>query len=429
MPSGASEVIRKYNMDEILTPKDVNKFIQVLSELHKFLAKKENGTRSSILNIYVGDGLSVKGILNIAREEGNEVYVYPFEPKCTKNLKEKIAKIFDMKKKDFKVIAPLNHDENNEIYTFFHEIIGVPVFPYIMNFTTSKWLLTWLFAPYVPRTFYFPDESNALDFIDIIEKITTREKILYYFCKDEYDFDLQPELRYFICSVSKIEYYASEFYEKAQAISKVGGLLIEEFLASEKPPQIQLNKAFHFGKIITDKYIYAKIALKPFNQGAFYDEIRLESLEIPVDLPSTLSKLINPQLGQFYRYFFATIDFIIDQAIPRIIDINSVANTWVNYPYSNQVSLNKIFKEFLSIINQTSNESALAHQIENHQIMGPLYHLIQEFGPAFIHGDCIISLKTEKEYKIRDVIKGFMELIAKGKVKIESEDELTIPSS
>ena len=101
----------------------------------------------------------------------------------------------------------------------------------------------------------------------------------------------------------------------------------------------------------------------------------------------------------------------------------------MGYQYSNQLPLNVIFKEFLDSVNQISNDSALGYQKDHYKLMGALYHLIQEFGPAFISGDCITSLNDMKERKIRDIIKEFLELISKGKVKNVPEEELSIPSS
>ena len=117
--SQGSDIVRKMNNYEILLPLDIKNFLAVLQDLYQFLIQNNLNYRVSALRKYIGSGPKYKGIINLLLEMGEEVYIYPHEHKRINNLYDPYQKLFGKNPTSVQIIAPLNSDENDEIYSFF----------------------------------------------------------------------------------------------------------------------------------------------------------------------------------------------------------------------------------------------------------------------------------------------------------------------
>src|SRR4030042_1651219 len=130
-PLQVSTAIRKFNAHEILLPGEAETFIRILTELHASLLANNLVNRIASIRKLVGSGSKWKGTLNLLLEMGHEIYVYSYEPGSIQSLIEPFQKLLGSDLSNVRIIAPLILDEMEEIYSFFHTLIKVPVYPFI----------------------------------------------------------------------------------------------------------------------------------------------------------------------------------------------------------------------------------------------------------------------------------------------------------
>lgn len=250
----SDDVVRKYIAQDIILPTEVPAFIAILKELQAYLLSNNFFNRIVAIRKMVGNGVKWKGLLNLLVEQGHEVYVYLFEPGLFGTINEQFQKVFKGQTADLRIITPLNLDETEEIDNFFQNQLKIPVYPLIYNFLTSKWLINFTFAPYAPRTFYFPDTCMASDYITKIQEIAKKENITTLMLKDEYDFDLRSVLPYSVVPTSKLDQFSHQFYDKAKGICNLGGLIMKELLTINNI--INIYKAHIYVHVITGCNMY-----------------------------------------------------------------------------------------------------------------------------------------------------------------------------
>ncbi len=401
-PLQVSTAVKKFNAHEILLPEETKVFIQVLTELHANLLANNLVNRIASIRKLVGSGPKWKGLLNLLLEMGNEVYIYSYEPGSIQTLLEPFQKLLSPDLSSVRVIAPLSLDEMEEIYSFFHTLIKLPVYPFIQNFVTSKWLANFTFAPYAPRAFFFPQGTNACDFIDKILKIVQNDHIEHLILKDEYDFDLRAIIPYSVSPVNNLPQFLSQFYAKAEGITNIGGLLLQEFLTTEN--KILVNRSHIFNALIPGGDIRSTVSLKPVTQGGLLDQLIDHAVDEKIDLPIAFVQMLNPQVGRFYLDLFASIDFIIHNNVPRVIDVNSVANSFSYLTIPTNLDVDLMFKFFMARVVEIKNEDGLLAQAHYQSAISRLYQAIRKIGPAYVTGERVINLTDLTEINLKKLI-------------------------
>jgi hypothetical protein len=356
--------------------------------------------RVSALRKYIGSGQKSKGLLNLLLEMNEECYIYPHELKNIEKSYEQYQIVFQKESQNVQVIAPLNSDENEEIYTFFHNRIQVPVYPFLLNFICSKWLAHFTFAPYAAKCFFFPEGCSPLPYLAKIRAIAKTEKITHLILKDEHDVDIRSVIPYAICSPEKLENYCHNFEQKSKGIPNIGGLLIEEFMCTNQV--IHIYKMHNFMGSIPKSGIHSTVKMKNYTEGGFFEKLIESSKEEIGDVPLDLTSKLNPTLIRFYPYLFNSFDFILQDNIPRIIDVNSVANSFNNIPPN--MDMDAPFRYFIQKCKAENNTDGLRFQLEYNKKMRILYENLRKLGPCFISGDRAIQLDSGLEFSVQDAL-------------------------
>jgi len=394
-----ANLVRKFNAQEILLPEESLKFIKVLSDLENYLIANNLVYRIDPIRKLIGNGHKWTGLLNIILNQKDEVFLYSYEPSCFQNCAEQIQKVFGQDYSNLRIIAPLNLDENEEVYAYLHEIIKLPFYPFFYSKLTSKWLLVFNFAPYAPKTFYFPSETKALDYLEKIQRIAKNDNVKYVFLKDEYDTDLSPMLPYSITPIEKLDYYCSLFYEKAQGISNIGGLIIQEFIETNKI--IEVYKTHTYARVLPGGDIHYKNVLKPFESGLFFNTVIESSTEELTTLHPLNMEIINGVVAQYYPFVLASIEFIIQNSLMRVIDINGVSRTLAKEKDLDILPVDNLLKSFISNITAEKNEEAYKKQLKYRNNMQHLYKELRNFGPGYISGERFVKLSDESEHNVK----------------------------
>lgn len=393
-----TNLVKKFNAQEILLPEEASNFVTVLSNLQNYLISNNLVYRIDPIRKLIGDGLRWTGLLNILLSQQDEIFIYLYEPSSFKNFDEQVQKAFENEYSDIKIIAPLNLDENDEIYSYIHDNLKLPIYPFLHNNLTSKWLLNFTFSPYIPRTFYFPSETNALDYIEKIQKIAQSEDIKYFILKDEYDFDITPSVPYAITPLDKLDYYCTLYYERSKGISNIGGLLIQEFLESHN--QIELYKSHFYMHVIPNGDLHYRTAIKPYEEGAFLNSIVDSTIEAPINIPKQIIDILNTSIAQYYPYLLSSIDYFMNNSHLLVIDINSIARSLNNDKDLEKLPVDDLLRSFLNNIVTDENEDSLNKQIEYQRTILQLYQEVRNLGPGFISGDRLIKLNDESEHSV-----------------------------
>jgi hypothetical protein len=397
-----SDILMKFKASELLNPSECITFIQIITNIRKYLTDNNIQYQRDSLKKLVGDGKEWKGFLNNLVDSKNDIYFCPYEPGSIQNFSNIEKKIGNGDLADVRVIMPLNLDESEEIYTFFHQQLKIPVYPIICNDATSKWLKNLTFAPLAPRAFYFPEGTCTVDFNDKMLELTKRMGISHLILKDEYDFDLRPILPYAVVPASKFDQACRVFYEKVKGIPNYGGLVLEEFLATGDA--IEIVTTHIFNKIIRVSHIIEKVKLKPYSEGGLYDTFIQDSTKQAMDTVSVNLDAIDNIVAKYYPYLFSSIEYILFKGTPRIIDINSVSNTLkMDKPIPN-LKPDLIFKEFIDRVCNLKNADELEKQIQYRARMKELYANLKKFGAAFFTGDSLISLIDGAEIKVKEFL-------------------------
>jgi hypothetical protein len=359
----------------------------------------------SIQNL-IGNNKNSKGLLNILLEQKQEIYLFSYELGSLKNFLNLFQETIKGDTSDLRVIAPLGLDDVQEIYMLFHNELKLPVYPLVNNIVTSKWLINFTFAPHTPRTFYFPENTNALNYIDKIFQIAKRENIAYFILKDEYDLDLRDIIPYSVTPLEKLEHYLAFFYEKSRGISNVGGLVMEEFLSSNDT--ISLSKYLFYEENILE-CISNKIKLKPFKNGDFFNAILESSTEANKNNTLPCSTIFNPIIKNFYRYILSSLDFIIYNKNINVIDLNGVASTLNYLQKKDYLNIDNFFKQFITGIISEKNEDSILKQKQYILKLSKLYYNIRKLGPSFTSGERYISLEDLSEKNIKEIIQEYLD--------------------
>lgn len=396
-----SEILVKFKASELLLPSECKPFIQILSSIRKYLMENNIQYQRESIKKIVGDGSAWKGFLNLLSEQGHEIFIYPYEPGMIHHVSDFFQKIgTDLS--DIRVITPLNLDENGEIYTFFHHVLKLPVYPLICDDTTSKWLKDFTFAPNTPRAFYFPEGTCAIDFNDKIIAIAKKEGISHLLLKDEYDFDIRPILPYSLIPIAKADQACRIFYDKIKGIPNYGGLILEEFLANGEA--VEVIKTHIFGKLMRSQHVLDRIHLKPFSEGGLYDNF-VENIQKQVLDNVTINlDSFDAVVNRYYPYIFASIEYIMYKNMAKIIDVNSVANSLKFEKLLSNETPDFFFKNFIARVIDLKNQEELSKQIAYHETVKKIYKKIRDFGPAFIHGEKVVSLIDDAEKDVKEFL-------------------------
>ncbi len=396
-----ADVLKKFNATKILLPSESLLFIKILVELQKYLIKNNLPHRIDTLQNYVGNGAEYEGLLNLLVKAGHEVYICDYNVGVLKEIIEQVRDIFKNDVPELKVIAPLSLDDVHELYDLFIKELKIPVYPLSNGLITSKWLINFTFTPNTPRTFYFPINTCALDYIEKIRTIAKRENINYFFLKDEYDYDLRDVIPYSVCTPEKLDYYCQFFYEKSKGISNVGGLIIQEFLASKD--LITLYKNLIYDGTTAEYRILNEVKLKPFEKSEFYHLLNDSTKEEVVSTQSQYTSIFDSVFKRFYRYIITSIDYILYDNHPYVIDLNSAVSTLKYLQKLKKYYLDTYFKNFITQISLERNDDALIEQKFHLIISNQFYCAIRKLGPSFVSGGIYLNLDSLLERKVKDV--------------------------
>jgi hypothetical protein len=397
-----SDILTKFKASELLNPSECRTFIQIITNIRKYLTDNNIQYQRDSLKKLVGDGKEWRGFLNILLETKDDIYFCPYDPGSVQNFSNIDKKIGNGDLADVRVIMPLNLDESEEIYAFFHQQLKIPVYPIICNDATSKWLKNLTFAPFAPRAFYFPEGTCTSDYNAKILDIASRMKITHFILKDEYDFDLRPILPYYVVPASKLDQACRVFYEKVKGIPNYGGLVLEEFLATGDA--IDIVTTHIFNKAIRVSHIMEKVKLKPFKEGGLYDSFIQDVTKQATDTVPVNLDAIDSIVAKFYPYLFSSMEYILFKGVPRVIDMNSVSNTLkMEKPIPN-LKPDMIFKEFIDRVVLLKNSDELEKQIRYRVEIRFIYENLKKFGPAFFTGDKLISLIDGAEKDVKEFL-------------------------
>jgi hypothetical protein len=397
-----SDILSKFKASEVLGPSECKTFIQILSSIRKYLADNNIQYQRDSVKKLVGDGSQWKGFLNILMETQHDIFFCPYEPGNLQNFSNIDKRIGNGDMSDVRVIAPLNLDESDEIYTFFQQKLKIPVYPLIVNDATSKWLKNVVFAPLAPRGFYFPEGTCAADFNDKILALARRMGITHFILKDEYDFDLRPILPYAVVPASKLDQACHVFYEKIKGIPNYGGLVLEEFLANGDA--IEIVTTHIFNKTIRVSHVIEKVRLNPFKDGGLYDTFVKDVTKQAVDAAPVNLDAIDVVVAKFYPYLFSSIEYIVSKNLPRVIDVNSVSNTMKTEKPALNMNPDAIFKEFIARVVASENAREVENQMRYLGMIKQLYTNLRNYGPACFTGDKVISLIDGAEKNVKEFL-------------------------
>jgi hypothetical protein len=396
------DIMNKFNSTKILLPSESVLFVKILQELQLYLNKNNLVHGIDAIQNYVGDSADFEGLLNLLIKGGHEIYICEYDARIIKDIVEQVQETFKDNISDLKVIVPLSLEDIRELYELFIQKLKIPVYPLSNGLITSKWLINFTFSPYTPRTFYFPINTNALDYIEKIRNIAKKENINFFILKDEYDYDLRDFLPYSVSSPEKLDYYCSFFYEKSKGITNVGGLIIEEFLSSNN--LTTLYKSLMYDGIVSEFRILNEIKLKPFLVGDFFPSIIDSIKELVVLNQSRYNSFFNSIFRRYYRYIITSIDYIFYNYRPYVIDLNGIVSTLRYLQKLKKKYIDSFFKIFISQIALESNEDTLIEQKLHLIIVNQFYYAIRKLGPSYISGERYINLDTLKERNVKDII-------------------------
>ncbi|MEX2718938.1 MAG: hypothetical protein Q6370_021790 [Candidatus Sigynarchaeota archaeon] len=399
-----SDILLKFKSSQLLDPSESYAFIQIITNIRNYLSDNNIQYQRDSLKKLVGDGKGWRGFLNVLFDTKSDIYFCPFDPGNIQNLSNINKKIGNVNLEDIRVFMPLNLDENEEIYTLFHQQLKMPVYPMIVNDATSKWLKNLTFASMAPRSFYFPEGTCASDYSEKIVDFARKAGISHFIFKDEYDLDIRPIIPYLVIPATKLDQACHMFYEKIKGIPNYGGLVVEEFLATGDA--IEIVATHMFNKVFRVSHTIEKVKLKPFIEGGLYDTFVQDIAKQAVDMVPVNFDTIDNIISKYYPYLFSSIEYIITKRGPRVIDINSVSNTLkLDKPIPN-LKPDVIFKEFIDRVINLRNADELERQILYRSEIKTLYENLKKFGPAFFNGEKIISLIDGAERDIKDFLTG-----------------------
>lgn len=387
-------ILSKIKASMNLAPSEFKDFTRILSIIRKYLVENNITFHRESIKKLVGDGMLWKGLFNLMLERGDSVHVIPFEPG---NVAQSFIEV-DIDKirmaQDTRVLMPLNLDETPELYSYFLTVAKLPVYPFIINVSTSKWLKNLLFAPYSPRSFYFPEGTNACEFADKILNITRQQRIETLILKDEYDADIRSVAPYLVIPTEKIELACRVFYEHIKGVSSFGGLVLEEFISTKDA--LDIYEVFIFEKMVRGQYLIDKVKLKPIQDGGPIDTLVIDKKTIYTNTLPINTDAIDTVVGKYYACILTSLEFAIHDGTPKVIDINSVSNSLRFDIFPPGLNPDIILNHFLDSVSKLNNEEELRYQIAYKEQIERIYNKIKFLGPAYFDRGKITSLVDDQ---------------------------------
>ncbi len=385
---------------QVIEPRDFGPFIDALSAVEAKLVETDQFYKIIVFRKYVGVQGVLRGMLNVLQEQGHEVFIVAADASYQQKLQELISPKGPLD--DVRAIASLNMDENEEFNNFILKTYKIPVNPLTFSIFLSKWVKNFTFAPHAPRAFYLPEGTRSADYIGRIQALARENGIEYLFLKDEFGFNSGAAVPYYIAPINTLEKYCNLFYEKSRGVTNLGGLLLEEFLARDNT--IDIYKSHYFGAIIPREYIHYHVDLNAYQDGAPYEKIIGRMSEEPADVPQKVIDIMNPVIARFYPYCFASVDCIVPDGNPRIIDLNSMAGSLGYVQQLRQSDDGNPFQFFNNHVVAAQNLTLYSQQIAYRTRILALYDKIRAIGPSFIAGKRVISLKDHSEQAVADFL-------------------------
>lgn len=247
-----------------------------------------------------------------------------------------------------------------------------------------------------------PEGTRTRDYIPIIQEIAREQGIEYLFLKDEFGFNSGAAVPYYIAPVNALEKFCALFYEKSRGVTNLGGLLLEEFLARDNC--IDIYKSHYFGSIIPSEYIHYHVDLHAYRDGAPYEKVIARMSEEPAVVPQKVIDIMNPVIQQFYPYCFASVDCIIPDDNPRIIDLNSMAGSLGYVQQLRGEDRGNPFTFFLEKVLLTDNRRIFDQQIAYRTRILTIYDRVRDLGPSFVTGKWWFSLKDRSEREVSEFL-------------------------
>jgi hypothetical protein len=397
--SQSLDIVRKINGQEILGPNDIRPFIQVLSEFQTYLINNNLTSRIQRIRKLVGDGQKWKGFLNILLEQQHEVYICFYEPGFLQNKREQIKKIIGEDYNNIRILGSLNLDENEEIYSLLDTQFKLPIYPFITNHFDSKWMSIFTFSPHIPCTFYFPDGINTYKYMEKIQGICKAEQLNRFILKDEYDVDFRSVIPYPVIPLNQVEQYSKSYYDKSQGISNLGGLLLEEFISENNV--INLHRCHIFGQLIPGGVLKIKFIMKPNQEGELFEKLTEKIEEQSAEIKPNIYELFKPSIERYYPYLFSSLEYITQGTTLKVIDINSITNSFgfMNIPAN--FNPDNLFRFYISKVIEYKNEEIYTKQKQYAMKITNLYKEIIKLGPCFIKEDKLIRLDDMAELSVK----------------------------
>lgn len=293
--------------------RDVTKLTAIIKDILKDLPK-EDLERRVFLRKFTGEG-SLKGLLDYLPPETEIVEFF------------KLTSDAAVKTDNF-IIGPLNMDELTSFYKKFLQE-QVAIYPLTHKLLSSKFYRNLMFYPHVPETVYVPEFSLHLtkqfDF-NAFFKAKGVERVML---KDEFGYHSGQAINYKIVGNDKINAAILEFKEKARLVENFGGIIVEEFLSGIES---EVYKTHVFGEIMPGEVLKYDVCLKGL-EGTFKSYVKgdsqlLKSVQVGVgNIQKKIVDILNPLIEEHLPYCFSSIDFILKDENPVIIDVNSKAGS------------------------------------------------------------------------------------------------------
>lgn len=395
-----SNPVKLFLNKQIIEPRDFGPFIDALTAVEAKLVETDQFYKIIVFRKYVGIQGVLRGLLNILQEQGHEVFIVSSDASYQQKLHQLIPPKGPLD--DVRCIASLNMDENEEFNNFVLKTYKLPVNPLTFSIFLSKWVKNFTFAPYAPRAFYLPEGTRTGDYIGRIQALAQEHGIEYLFLKDEFGFNSGAAVPYYIAPINALEKYCNLFYEKSRGVTNLGGLLLEEFLAKDNT--IDIYKSHYFGAIIPQEYIHYHVDLNAYQEGAPYEKVIGHMSEEPADVPKNVIDIINPVIQRFYPYCFASVDCIIPDGNPRIIDLNSMAGSLGYVQQLRHADDGNPFDFFIKNIISANNTTLYPQQAAYRTRILATYDRIRDMGPSFIAGNRLLSLKGDLEREVQSFV-------------------------
>ncbi len=385
-----SDVVSKIRWGKLLIPAEIKVLSQILGTIRAYLiANNIQYQRAAVMKL-VGDGTVWKGLMNAILDRGDDVYAYFHEPGSIGNVVDQLKNAGIDDTKALRVIMPLNMDENEELYAFFHHDLKIPVYPMICNMLTSKWFKDVLFSPNAPRAFFFPEGTNASEFFNKVADLSRIHGIQYFILKDEYDFDMRPIIPYMVVPVAKVDVACRLFYENIKGIHNYGGMILEEFIPTGDA--LDIVTLHMFKGILPSPLLVEKVRLKPYSEGGTFDSI-VQSAQMALLVKASVNHdALNAAASKFYPYTLATFEYVVHKGAPKVIDVNGIAYSMTFEKPVPNLNPDVIYKEFISRVVALDNNMELQRQMLYQEMAKGLYDRFRQFGPAFYDGDKVTSL-------------------------------------